>query len=234
MVDLSAALRGLTRSADALLPRHCQACEAPAGRLALCSACICALPWNDCACTACAQPLAQPGLCPDCARRAPPYDLAWAAFRLEAPIQHCIHALKYHADFTQAQLLGTLMAQQRQQHESLPQVLLPVPLHPGRLRHRGYNQALELTRAISKLLQIPVLPDDAVRRRATEDQIGQTAAARRRNMRGAFALRRPLTGLHVALIDDVMTTGATLAELARSCRRAGAARIEVWAAARTP
>ncbi|TJY58949.1 ComF family protein [Sinimarinibacterium sp. CAU 1509] len=234
MVDLSGPIRALQRTADTVLPRHCQACEAPAGQLGLCAACICALPWNDCACTGCAQPLAQPGVCPDCARRAPPYDHAWAAFRLEAPIQHSIHALKYHADFTQAQLLGTLMAQQRQHLAPLPQVLLPVPLHPGRLRRRGYNQALELARAISKLLQLPVLSDAATRQRATEDQIGQTAAARRRNMRGAFTLRRPLTGLHVALIDDVMTTGATLAELARSCRRAGAAQIEVWAAARTP
>jgi ComF family protein len=234
MVDLSPLTERLRRGVDSLLPRHCQACEAPAERLALCATCICALPWNDCACAGCALPMAHPGWCPDCARRQPPYDRAWAAFRLEPPIQHSIHALKYHADFTQARLLGTLMAEQAVQQAPLPQVLIPVPLHPWRLRRRGYNQALELARAISRILEVPVLPDAAVRQRATEDQIGQSAPARRRNMRGAFALRRPLRGLHVALIDDVMTTGATLTELARSCRRAGADRIEVWAVARTP
>jgi len=234
MVDLSPLVTRLRRSLDALLPRHCQACEGPAERLALCATCICALPWNDGACIGCALPMAQSGLCPACARRTPPYDSAWAAFRLEPPIQHSIHALKYHADFAQARLLGTLMAEQAMQRATLPHLLMPVPLHPGRLRHRGYNQALEIARVISRMAHVPLRADAAVRRRATEDQIGQSAAARRRNMRGAFALREPLHGRNVALIDDVMTTGATLAELARSCRRAGAARIEVWAAARTP
>jgi ComF family protein len=107
-----------------------------------------------------------------------------------------------------------------------------VPLHPRRLVARGYNQALELARRIARRMQIELAPHAAKRIRLTEDQIGKSAAQRRRNVRGAFAVTQSLDGQHVALLDDVMTTGATLGELARMCRKAGAARVEVWAAAR--
>jgi ComF family protein len=111
-------------------------------------------------------------------------------------------------------------------------LLIAVPLHQRRLRERGYNQALELARAMKQILDLPIGSGIAVRVRATPDQIGQSAAQRRSNLKGAFEIRGSLEGRHVALIDDVMTTGATLAELASACRAAGAARVEAWAIAR--
>lgn len=199
----------------------------------LCPGCLDALPWLRQACPRCAQPQNHTALCRRCAVRPPPFDAAWAAFRLEAPVQHGVHRLKYGADFTQAQLLGRLMAEQLGRRAlPLPQLLIPVPLHRTRLMRRGYNQALELARVLTQRLAMPLAADAAVRVRATPDQIGQSAAQRRRNLRGAFAVPRPLGGLHIALLDDVMTTGATLAELARAARTAGAARIEAWSLAR--
>jgi ComF family protein len=218
-----------------LLPQRCRACDGTTSGALLCTPCMLELPWNDAACARCARPMAAAGVCPDCQRRAPRFDTAWAACRLQQPVQHGVHALKYHADFAQARLLGELMAQRLATRSApLPRLLIPVPLHPLRLMRRGYNQAVEIARVIAKRCSIPLAVDVAQRVRATDDQIGQSRAARRRNMRGAFEVRTDLHDAHVALIDDVMTTGATFDELARACRKAGAARIEVWAAARTP
>lgn len=223
------------RGLAALLPPRCRCCDGPIGQGLLCTACSAELPWNDGACDSCARPLSAGSRCRQCLQRRPQFDSAWCALRLETPIQHYVHALKYHADFAQAQLLGSLMAERLVRRSApLPQLLLPVPLHPLRLMRRGYNQALEIARVVGARTGIPVAPHAVARIRQTEDQIGQSASARRRNMRAAFGVREHLGGLHLALIDDVMTTGATLDALARVCRRAGASRIEAWAVARTP
>jgi ComF family protein len=118
--------------------------------------------------------------------------------------------------------------------QPLPELLIPVPLHRRRLMRRGYNQALELARVLKRTLALPVEAGAATRLHATPDQIGQTAAQRRRNLRNAFAVDTKVAGKHIALLDDVMTTGATLAALARAARKSGAAKIEVWALARAP
>lgn len=218
-----------------LLPAHCRCCETPIADGQLCPACIEALPWNRTACAHCATPMQHSGTCPQCLRRPPRFDSAHAAFRLATPVQQSVHGLKYHANFSEAALLGDLMAMRLATREQrLPQLLLPVPLHPLRLMRRGYNQATEIARRVSQRLALPMNTHAAVRLRQTEDQIGQSKAARLRNMRGAFAVNVDLSGLHAALVDDVMTTGATLDALARACRQAGAAHIEAWAAARTP
>ncbi len=159
----------------------------------------------------------------------------FSAFHLRAPVQAQIHALKYRAQFRHARILGEQMARRIAARAApLPPVLIPVPLHAGRLRLRGFNQSLEIARALQRVLNVELLPQAVQRVRATEDQIGKTAAERRKNVRGAFAATRSLAGVHVALLDDVMTTGATLAELAKVCREAGAARIEAWALAQAP
>jgi len=223
------------RLLDTLLPLHCRCCDTALEQGRLCSACEAALPWNSIACSHCAQPMQTSGVCPQCLRRPPAFDSAYAAFRLGAPVQQAVHSLKYHADFSQAHWLGTLMARQlRQRDVDLPQLLIPVPLHPLRLMRRGYNQSIEIGRHLGTRLGLKMDVTNTTRLRQTDDQIGQSASARRRNMRGAFAVNGDLAGMHVALIDDVMTTGATLNELARACRRAGAAHIEAWAVARTP
>jgi ComF family protein len=161
------------------------------------------------------------------------FDLAWAAFGLLPPVQGLIHELKYSANFGAAQVLGRFAAARlAARPRPLPDLLIPVPLHAGRMRARGYNQAAELARAMAAVIATPIGEDQVRRLRATSDQIGQAARERRQNLRGAFEARPTLAGRHIALLDDVMTTGATLAELARACRAAGAARIEAWAIAR--
>lgn len=217
---------------NVLVPSLCALCGAPAHDLSLCPACVETLPWNQPCCPRCALPQEHEALCADCAAKAPPYAVAWCPLRLEQPVQSAIHGLKYQAHFLQAHTLGRLMAAELVRRPApLPQRLIPVPLYRTRLRRRGYNQALELARVIARQTGIVVDTRSCTRLRDTRDQIGMSAAQRQRNVRGAFAAK-PLKGLHIALLDDVMTTGATLSELARVCRRAGAARIEAWAVAR--
>jgi ComF family protein len=214
---------------------RCHFCAAEGGVLPVCAGCRGDLPWNAAACPGCALPLASASRCSACQRRPRIFDAAWAAFRFEAPIRDAVHALKYQAQFAQARLLAGLMAEAlAPRRQPWPQLLLPVPLHPRRLRGRGYNQSQEIVRRLAAALALPYRGDLLLRQRATADQIGMNAVQRRRNLRGAFAVAEAgaLQGLHIALVDDVMTTGATLEELARCCRRAGAVRIEAWAIAR--
>ncbi|HEY5791083.1 MAG TPA: ComF family protein, partial [Gammaproteobacteria bacterium] len=144
-----------------------------------------------------------------------------------------VTGLKFHGQLAGARLLGGLLAEQLAGDPGpWPQALLPVPLHPRRLRQRGFNQALELARPLARELGLALLPDACVRRRDTAAQSGLERAARRRNVRGAFALPRPLGLHHVALVDDVMTTGQTLEALARVLREDGVEQVEVWCVAR--
>ncbi|MDR3418416.1 MAG: ComF family protein [Nevskia sp.] len=219
---------------EQLLPERCVLCLHVQGPL--CAECRAGLPHNRVACPRCARPQtgAASYVCGDCAGRPPPFDAAWSAFRYAAPIDRAVQGLKYSAHFRNARWLGLEMARLlAQRPQPMPQLLLPVPLHGGRLRRRGYNQALELARVIGRALDVTVDTGAMRRLRATTDQIGKTAVERRRNVKNAFAVDAArLQGKHIALLDDVMTTGSTLAELARVCRQAGAGRIEVWTAAR--
>lgn len=220
---------------DALLPPGCTLCGASTAGELLCAPCLADLPWNTPACPGCALPSAQAVPCPACLQKPRAFDAAHAAFVLATPVQQGIHALKYQARFQQAVWLGTAFASRvRERSAPLPGVLVPVPLHWRRQWWRGYNQSLELARVIGAELGIAVDATAASRQRATPDQIGQTAAQRRRNLKGVFAVAPRVKGQHIALLDDVMTTGATLEELARACKSAGAATVEAWAIARQP
>lgn len=222
---------------DLVASPRCHGCGvAVAGAAALCERCAASLPWNEHACRACALPLG-PGpagrACAHCLTEAPEQDRTWAAFTYAEPVSRQIVGLKFRGRLAAAHLLGTLMAERlARRPEPLPELLIPVPLHSARLRRRGYNQALELGRELSRRLSIPLAPAAARRVRATGEQTRLEAAARRRNLRGAFAVDTRVRDRHVALLDDVITTGATVAELAAAARGAGAARIEVWAVAR--
>jgi len=218
-----------------IAPERCLLCGAGDAEHGACAGCRADLPWNRVACPSCAQPLPAVAICRKCLKRAPAFDAAWTAFVHTDPVRRGVLRLKYAAQFEQARVLGHLMGRALAQRETpLPALMIPVPLPRRRWFTRGYNQALELARAVSRETGVRI-DSDAVRLvRAPGDQIGQTAAQRRRNLRGAFRLERDLSGLHVALIDDVMTTGATLDALARAARKAGAAKVEAWALARAP
>ena len=116
--------------------------------------------------------------------------------------------------------------------QPLPEAILPVPLHSTRLRERGFNQALELARPMAQALALPLLIHHSQRTRATVAQTSLSAKQRRKNIRGAFQVTQPLPARHIAIVDDVMTTGQTINELAKTLRKAGATHIDVWVCAR--
>jgi ComF family protein len=221
-----------------LLPPRCALCGA-AGQvpaLDLCAACERELPANQAACARCAMPLQLPEaamLCGACLRRLPRFDAAFCGWRYAYPIDYMVRALKYHGTVAHARILGDRLAAslRAQPPPCWPEVLLPVPLAPRRFRQRGYNQAIELGRWLERRLGIPMRTDVLVRTRETREQAGLPRRERRKNLRGAFAVRE-LQAAHVALIDDVITTGSTVNELAKSLKAQGVARVEVWAVAR--
>jgi ComF family protein len=169
-----------------------------------------------------------------CLRRPPPVQAAHAAFLYAAPLDRLLPRFKFHHDLAAGRLLSQLMAQALTD-AGRPQALVPVPLHQARLRSRGYDQALELAKPLARALRLPMLPDALRRIRATAPQSELDAARRRRNLRRAFDARRdPPLPAHVALVDDVMTTGATLHAATDALRRAGVARVDAWVCARVP
>lgn len=228
---------GARRLERLLLPTRCLLCAAPGGGDDLCAACAAELPRNPVCCARCAEPLAQSAvLCGACQREPPPWDAAWVPFRYEWPLDRLESRFKFAAGLTAGRVLAAQWLAAGPP-PARPELIVPVPLHRGRLRRRGYNQALELARPLAGALGIPLRHDVLERVRATTQQTELDAKRRRANVRGAFRLRpRRDAGLpaHIALLDDVMTTGATLAECARVLRRAGVARVDVWALARAP
>lgn len=230
----------LGRLIDTLLPPTCVLCGAPgAGGRDLCAGCAGALPYNRHACPRCALPVATPPaadtLCGHCQRRPPPFGRALAALRYETPIPTLMGGIKFHGRLNHGRLLGQLLADAVQDHPPpMPQVLIPVPLHPARLASRGFNQSLEIARVVARALDLPVDARCCRRVLHTAPQTGLDEWARRRNIRGAFAAQTPLPWRRVVILDDVVTTGSTVSELALVLRRAGAESVEVWAVARTP
>jgi ComF family protein len=225
-----------TRLQHWLLPLRCLLCGAPGHNgLDLCQGCATELPRNRHCCARCALPLAMPAaLCGECQRRPPAWDAAWSPFRYAWPLDRLESRYKFGRDLAAGHVLGRLW-QREPLPPALPDLILPVPLHRSRLRQRGYNQALELARPLAKAMGIAMRHDLLQRQRATAAQTELDAVTRRRNVRGAFSVQPGVTlPPHVALLDDVMTTGATLAECARVLKRAGARRVDVWALARAP
>ncbi len=172
--------------------------------------------------------------CGVCLRRPRRFDAACCPFRYAYPLDHLVRALKYHGGIAQGRVLGELLAQriQRTRTDPLPDLLLPVPLAPRRFRERGYNQAIELARCLERRLRIPLRADLVARVRETREQAALRRSERRRNIRRAFEVTGKFSAGHLAIVDDVVTTGSTVNELARVLKRAGATKIEVWAVAR--
>jgi len=145
-----------------------------------------------------------------------------------------ISGLKFHQRLPLARVLGQCLATEIGERLSEPApLLIPVPLHPRRLRERGYNQAVEIARQIGRDLDIPIDESGCIRIRASTPQAGLEKAERRRNVRGVFALQRPPRESHVAIVDDVVTTGSTVCELTKVLLKAGVRRVDILAVART-
>lgn len=224
-------LRLPKKEAPGAWPQDCVLCLAPA-RDALCPACEAAIPWIGEACRVCALPLAQGGICGACAVHPPAFDAALACFEYRFPLDRLVQRFKFAGDLASGRWLAACMARRmRGAHADL--VVVP-PLARSRLRERGFNQALELARPVARALGIPCAAAALARVRETQPQPGLHRDERARNLRDAFRCDARVEGLHAALVDDVLTTGATAQEIARVLKAAGAARVSVWALARTP
>ncbi len=147
-------------------------------------------------------------------------------------MRHLIHGLKFHAHYPCARLLGEMLGDALSEVDGKPQCIIPVPLHRSRYRERGYNQATEIARVVSRRLQIPLDLHSCIRAHATQPQSELSSEQRLRNVKKAFAIAKPLKAKHVAILDDVVTTGATVNEMARVLRKTGVERIDIWACAR--
>ncbi len=209
---------------------RCILCAGPARGRDLCDGCHADLPWSGPACDRCAFPLPAAGTCGRCLLRPLPHARTVAALRYAYPVDRLILALKFSGRLAVARVLGELLA------DTVPdrdvELIVPVPLHPSRIRERGFNQALEIARPVARATGIRIASRTCVRTRSTQPQSALEPRARRRNVRGAFKVVRPVAGRMIAVVDDVYTTGHTVSAVAMALLAAGATRVEVWCVAR--
>ncbi len=224
--------------ANRLLPPHCVLCAAMTDRhLALCHPCHAELPALGHACQRCALPLADnhSTLCADCVQTPPVFERTIALWPYQGIIKRLISDFKYRRRFYIGRLLGQLLSQQVMQAypaEQRPDVIIATPMHWLRRVRRGFNQSELLAQQLTRATNLPL--SKGVNRRRGQRQQALTAAARKKNMQAIFYSRSCFDGLSVAIVDDVVTTGATANALSRVLREAGASTVHVWCLARTP
>ena len=233
----------LSHCLDLLLPLSCLLCGETTGiQAGLCSSCQHYLPPIERYCRTCGIPLVESAgsqdICGACLQQDPPFHQCRSLFHYQPPVDQMISRFKYHADFAVGRCLGRLLGQAMCRHysdQTLPETLVPIPLHRNRLRQRGYNQALELARGASSYCGIPVSTRDISRTRDTPPQTRLSAAERQKNVRNVFsvsAANRFKGVTHVVIIDDVMTTMSTASSLAKLLRSQGVETIDIWTLAR--
>ncbi|MGP4844655.1 ComF family protein [Marinobacter sp. 1Y8] len=218
----------------------CVGCLAIAPTNGLCPACIVSLPVNSSPCKRCGLPLSaitknqNHTLCGPCIANPPAFDRVIAPWVYGFPVNAAISRFKYSSQRSLGRPFAIALANTiRSRDTALPEALVPVPMEPGKLRKRGFNQAEEIAIWLSEQLDVPVFGGGLERTRRSDAQSGLDRKRRLTNLKGAFAVKRRVPD-HIALVDDVMTTGATVEELSRLLRRHGAKRIDVWVIARTP
>lgn len=216
----------------------------------LCSACMASLPVAIHSCQRCREPVAAGvRLCPCCRQRERLFQHCVAPLLYTGPVAGLIKQAKYGR---QLQCIGPLTAcleralatnysatscdsnNENDNTQPWPQALIPVPLHWWKLRCRGFNLASLMAQGLGRRWQLPVLHSHVIRTAATRTQQGLDARARQHNVRRAFRIRKPVPFSHLALIDDVLTTGATAESLCRTLHQQGVRRVDLWCLARTP
>ncbi len=225
--QLFAAWRGF-RLGFGLPTQHCHLCRARAGSGLLCGPCAADLPPLPAEhCPLCALPVPGGEICGRCLAEPPAFDRTQALWSYDFPVDTLIQALKYGHQLALSRFLGEALAQLAPAGSDPHAIdlILPVPLSAGHLRQRGFNQAVEIARPLARQLGLSPAIDVCSRVRETAAQTSLPWKARQKNLRNAFECHRDLSGLHVLVVDDVMTTGATLNELARTLKKHGAATV---------
>lgn len=208
----------------------------------LCRACYLALPFNLNCCLRCALPLPQEStndtLCGRCISKLPEFDYACSLFRYEDDVIRLVQQLKFAEKISYARSIGEMFIAETSVSgmfkQERPECLLPVPLHSSRLRQRGFNQAIEISRVLAKKLDLPIEYNAVVRQRSTSAQTGLNAKQRSINIKGAFSVSGGMPYRRVLIIDDVVTTGSTANELARVLKENKVERVGVLSIARAP
>ena len=224
-------LDNCTKFVQRLIAPSCLMCTGPSAGALLCAPCHADLPRLPSAqCDTCALPITSGTRCGACLSHAPAYDHVCAPFTYAFPADALVQALKYRSMLAIAPLFGSAIASSLDER---PDVIIPMPLADARLRERGFNQAQEIARHVAGISGIPLLPHACRKVRDTAPQAALPWKERAKNVRKAFVCDADLSGKHIAVVDDVMTTGATLNELAHNLKQAGAVRVSGLIVART-
>ena len=224
-------LQTASRPSIALLAQDCLLCAATSDRDILGRACAAYLPrLQQPLCPRCALPTANGEICGHCLARPPNYDSTLAAYRYDFPLDKLVQAFKYGHRLALAAFFGEQVAALSERPSA--DLIVPLPLHPERLRERGFNQALELARPVSAAWRMPIAAGSCHRVRNTPAQADLPWRERIKNIHGAFHCSDDFTGKRVILVDDVMTSGASLAECARTLKLHGATEVTALVVAR--
>ena len=217
-----------------MLPAQpCVLCASMSRHGLCCEACEAALPYLDAEhCPICALPTPRGEICGHCLKKPPSFNSKLAVFGYRIPLDRLIQAMKYEEQLALSQLFSEKLIL-RISPDRLPDYVIPMPLHPDKLKRRGFNQSLLIAARLARSLERPLLAHACRRLRDTPSQSTLSWKKRKKNVQGAFRCDIDLSGKHVALVDDVLTTGASLNALADAVQKRGAAEISAWVVART-
>lgn len=219
---------------DLLLKQSCILCASyHGGSVGICNDCLNDLPWhNGAQCPQCAM-LSNGLLCGSCLNSTPHFDATHALFTYDYPLDKLLQHYKYRESLHLSNTFATLWLDKNPCNNSIIDLIIPMPMHITRLKQRGFNQALEIAKVISKKTKITLDYKACQRTKLTPPQASLPLKNRIKNIRGVFSCEKNLHGLNIALVDDVMTSSASLNELAKTLKQAGAAHVECWVIART-
>jgi len=222
---------------DYLFPPTCILCgNSGFNSQDICPACFQELPKNKHCCYRCAETFetahVTPRLCGHCLTKSPAFYETHAPFLHQNTIRYLITRLKFNRQYKNARLLGYLLANHLEKTAEMPEVIIPVPLYKQRYQERGFNQTVEIAKTLSRQLTIPINTKSCIRHRDTPHQINLSAKQRHKNIKNAFKIEKPIKAQHVVILDDVMTTGSTVNELAKTLKKAGVNRVDIWVCAR--
>jgi ComF family protein len=214
---------------------QCLLCDLQSAQL-ICDACYLTLPFHQTGCLSCGLkiiPGNDRGICSHCLSEPPAFDYVHALFDYATPISSLITQLKFQGNLTIAKLFAHYwIGYLKNNRSTLPECIIPTPLHYKRLQERGFNQALEIAKPIGKFFNIPIDIRSCIKLKNTQPQSSLSADKRRKNLKNAFALSHSIEAKHVVILDDVMTTGNTISEISILLKKSGVEQVGVWCCAR--